>query len=91
MSKRTKNYLFVYACLGQKADQNKTLFEMGIKNGEQILFMNNNTTENIQEDKDKKELEYKFTEREYKFLKKRNQNIIKFILIKDWKNQKSKK
>ena len=88
--KELKNYLSVCVCLGQKADQNKTLFEIGIKNGEQILFMNNNTTENTQEDKDKNELEYKLTQREKNFLRKKKLEYNKMLMTKELERLKIK-
>ena len=66
--KELKNSLSICLCHAEKIDQNKTLFELGIKNGEQILFMNNN---NKEENKEKEKKKFIFTERE------RNQ-LIKF-------------
>ena len=55
--KELKNSLSVGLFHANKVDQNKTLKELGIQNGEKILFMNN-------QNQQKKKQEFHFTEKE---------------------------
>ena len=63
-----KNSLSICLIHAEIADQKKTLFELGVKNGEQILFTNNNSKEN-KENKNKVKIEFIFTKREKEFIK----------------------
>ncbi len=59
--KELREYLTGCLCHGQPVnDFNKTLLELDVKNGEQILFMKST----IEEERKKKEMKYQLTERE---------------------------
>ena len=66
--KELKNSLSVCLCHADKVDQNKTLNELNIKNGEQILFMSTNTPEENKENKNKEEKKRVLTDREKEFV-----------------------
>jgi len=85
--KELKNSLSVCLCHADKVDQNKTLNELNIKNGEQILFMNTNTPE---ENKPKEKPKFEFTEREREQLRKFKLEYDKIYLVKDLKKLKIK-
>ena len=60
-TKELREYLTGCLCHGQPVnDFNKTLLELDVKNGEQILFMKST----IEEERKKKEMKYQLTERE---------------------------
>ena len=85
-----QNLLSVCVCHGQKVDQNKTLMELNIKEGEQILFTDCSGKSDMSE-QDKKENEYELTEKEEEFCKKMRDEYNISILNKAIKFLKIKK
>ena len=85
-----QNLLSVCVCHGQKVDQNKTLMELNIKEGEQILFTDCSGKSDMSE-QDKKENEYELTEKENEFCKKMRDEYSISILNKAIKFLKIKK
>ena len=62
--KELKNCLSVCACNGNRADKNKTLIELGINNGDSILFMDKFAGNDQTVYKETKKNEYALTEKE---------------------------
>ena len=85
-----QKFLSVWVCHGAKVDQNKTLKELDIKDGEQILFMKSSGKSEMDE-KDAKENDYKLTDKEKIFLNNIRTEYTVEILNKKMENLKIKK
>ena len=84
-----KNCLDVCACKGNRADKNKSLIELGINNGEIILFVENNINNNTQTVyKETKKNEYILTEKEkIQYDKLKSQYETRIMIKRAFKNR----
>ena len=74
-----QNSLSICICHGEKVDQEKTLKELNIKEGEQILFMDKS---NKTEENEEKENEYELTDKEKEFLNIMKNKYMAEIIVK---------